>query len=180
MGQVRRGGAGSGGQRLHARRRSGGRGARLAGGLHGRQLAAWGRRFMAAAACTQHPPTRVHDGWMRCRIRKGSYSEKAARRLVREMVRAVAQCHGMHVMLRDIKPENVRGRRCAALGLFGRHAEEGAPQAPAPASQLASRRMYHTGCDPDSLLPCAAALPPPPTNAVHVPGPLPRVPPQGH
>jgi serine/threonine protein kinase len=41
------------------------------------------------------------------RIRRGSYSEQDARRLVREMVRAVAQCHGMNVMLRDIKPENV-------------------------------------------------------------------------
>ena len=41
------------------------------------------------------------------RIKLGSYSEADARRLVREMVRAVAQCHGMNVMLRDIKPENV-------------------------------------------------------------------------
>jgi serine/threonine protein kinase len=42
------------------------------------------------------------------RIKLGSYSEADARRLVREMARAVAQCHGMDVMLRDIKPENVR------------------------------------------------------------------------
>ncbi|KAL4433462.1 hypothetical protein ABPG77_010315 [Micractinium sp. CCAP 211/92] len=40
------------------------------------------------------------------KIKLGSYSEADARRLVREMVRAVAQCHGMNVMLRDIKPEN--------------------------------------------------------------------------
>lgn len=40
------------------------------------------------------------------KIKLGSYSENAARRLVREIVRAVAQCHGMNVLLRDIKPEN--------------------------------------------------------------------------
>ncbi|PRW20925.1 calcium-dependent kinase 26-like [Chlorella sorokiniana] len=40
------------------------------------------------------------------KVKMGSYSEKDAQRLVREMARAVAQCHGMDVMLRDIKPEN--------------------------------------------------------------------------
>ncbi|PSC69548.1 calcium-dependent kinase 17 [Micractinium conductrix] len=40
------------------------------------------------------------------KIKLGSYSEADARRLVREMTRSVAQCHGMDVMLRDIKPEN--------------------------------------------------------------------------
>lgn len=51
------------------------------------------------------------------RIKLGSYSEADARRLVREMVRAVAQCHGMNVMLRDIKPENVR--RVDGVGGWG-------------------------------------------------------------
>ncbi|KAL4856185.1 Calcium-dependent protein kinase 16 [Chlorella vulgaris] len=40
------------------------------------------------------------------KVKLNSYSESDARRLVQEIVRAVAQCHGMNVMLRDIKPEN--------------------------------------------------------------------------
>ena len=39
---------------------------------------------------------------------KGRYSEAQAARLVREVLRTVALCHAKHVMLRDIKPQNVR------------------------------------------------------------------------
>ena len=46
------------------------------------------------------------------RIKAGSYSEVVAARLVREILRTVAQCHAENVMMRDVKPENVR-RGCA-------------------------------------------------------------------
>lgn len=42
---------------------------------------------------------------------------------VREMARAVAQCHGMDVMLRDIKPENV-SRLISAPDLFNTKPED--------------------------------------------------------
>ncbi len=41
------------------------------------------------------------------RILKGKYSEQQAARLVQEILRTVAQCHAKHVLMRDIKPENV-------------------------------------------------------------------------
>eukprot|EP00887_Chlorella_sp_A99_P001826 scaffold19.g1826.t1 len=40
------------------------------------------------------------------RIKAGSYTERAAARLMRDIMRAIAQCHGLHVLLRDVKPEN--------------------------------------------------------------------------
>jgi hypothetical protein len=52
------------------------------------------------------PPTQPPPGR---RIRAGFYTERDAARLVREIVRTVAQCHSQGVMMRDIKPENVGG-----------------------------------------------------------------------
>lgn len=40
------------------------------------------------------------------KIKVGSYSERDAARLVKEILRTVAQCHAAGVMIRDIKPEN--------------------------------------------------------------------------
>ncbi|GBF96832.1 calcium-dependent kinase-like [Raphidocelis subcapitata] len=45
-------------------------------------------------------------GTMWQRIRRGAYSEAAAARIVREVLRAVAQCHAKGVILRDVKPDN--------------------------------------------------------------------------
>lgn len=43
-----------------------------------------------------------------CRIRKGRYTEGQAMRLIQEVLRTVAQCHAKSVLIRDVKPENVR------------------------------------------------------------------------
>ncbi|PSC75499.1 hypothetical protein C2E20_0993 [Micractinium conductrix] len=40
------------------------------------------------------------------RISSNSYGERAAARLVREVLRTVAQCHSKGIMMRDIKPHN--------------------------------------------------------------------------
>ncbi|GAB4817118.1 hypothetical protein N2152v2_004164 [Parachlorella kessleri] len=40
-------------------------------------------------------------------IMRGRYSERQAARLVREVLRTVALCHSKHIMMRDIKPQNV-------------------------------------------------------------------------
>ncbi|KAF8058936.1 CPK9 [Scenedesmus sp. PABB004] len=40
------------------------------------------------------------------RIRHGPPSEAAAARIIRDVLRAVAQCHAKHVILRDVKPDN--------------------------------------------------------------------------
>eukprot|EP00803_Ostreobium_quekettii_P004365 evm.model.scf_394.1 EVM.evm.TU.scf_394.1 scf_394:12902-20036(+) len=40
------------------------------------------------------------------RIKKGRYSEKDAAKIVKEILRAVAQCHAKNVVVRDVKPEN--------------------------------------------------------------------------
>ncbi|KAL4447878.1 hypothetical protein ABPG75_005097 [Micractinium tetrahymenae] len=37
---------------------------------------------------------------------RGTCSERAAARLVREVLRTVAQCHARHILMRDIKPHN--------------------------------------------------------------------------
>lgn len=37
------------------------------------------------------------------RIKRGQYSERMAARLVREVLRAVAQCHAKGVIVRDVK-----------------------------------------------------------------------------
>lgn len=50
-------------------------------------------------------------------VQGGKYSEKDASRLVRDVLRTVAQCHAQGVIMRDIKPENF---------LFASE-EEGAP-----------------------------------------------------
>ena len=50
------------------------------------------------------------------RIKAGSYSEVVAARLVREILRTVAQCHAENVMIRDVKPENVREEGGLRLG----------------------------------------------------------------
>ena len=42
-------------------------------------------------------------GSMWARIRRGAYGERAAARLVREVLRAVAQCHAKGVVIRDVK-----------------------------------------------------------------------------
>lgn len=44
--------------------------------------------------------------WEAIQRRGGAYSELDAARLVREIVRTVAQCHAAGVLIRDIKPEN--------------------------------------------------------------------------
>ncbi|KIZ00641.1 hypothetical protein MNEG_7321 [Monoraphidium neglectum] len=45
-------------------------------------------------------------GTMWQRIKRGAYSERTAARLVREVLRAVAQCHAKGVIVRDVKPDN--------------------------------------------------------------------------
>lgn len=45
--------------------------------------------------------------WDRIKARGGQYSERDAARMVREVLRTVAQCHAAGVMMRDVKPENV-------------------------------------------------------------------------
>jgi calcium-dependent protein kinase len=58
-------------------------------------------------------------------VAKGSYSEKDAAALVRDIVRVVAHCHSMGVMHRDLKPENFllesradnAGIKCTDFGL---------------------------------------------------------------
>ena len=40
-------------------------------------------------------------------MREGRYSEAQAARLVREVLRCVAQAHAKHIMIRDVKPQNV-------------------------------------------------------------------------
>ncbi|KAI8465162.1 MAG: kinase-like domain-containing protein [Monoraphidium minutum] len=45
-------------------------------------------------------------GTMWQRIKRGAYSERTAARLVREVLRGVAQCHAKGVILRDVKPDN--------------------------------------------------------------------------
>ena len=42
-------------------------------------------------------------------MREGRYSEAQAARLVREVLRCVAQAHAKHIMIRDVKPQNVGG-----------------------------------------------------------------------
>lgn len=44
--------------------------------------------------------------WDKIKERGGQYTERDAARLVRELLRTVAQCHASGVMMRDIKPEN--------------------------------------------------------------------------
>lgn len=44
--------------------------------------------------------------WDAIRARGGHYSERDAARLVREVLRTVAQCHAAGVLMRDVKPEN--------------------------------------------------------------------------
>jgi calcium-dependent protein kinase len=44
--------------------------------------------------------------WDAIRARGGAYTERDAARLVREVVRTVAQCHAAGVLMRDVKPEN--------------------------------------------------------------------------
>ena len=44
--------------------------------------------------------------WDAIKVRGGAYSERDAARLVREMLRTVAQCHAAGVLIRDVKPEN--------------------------------------------------------------------------
>jgi serine/threonine protein kinase len=55
--------------------------------------------------------------WDRIKARGGQYNERDAARLVREMVRTVAQCHAQGVMVRDVKPENVSGGRGGGGGV---------------------------------------------------------------
>lgn len=58
-------------------------------------------------------------------VAKGSYSEKDAAALIRDIVRVVAHCHSMGVMHRDLKPENFllesradnAGIKCTDFGL---------------------------------------------------------------
>lgn len=45
--------------------------------------------------------------WDRIKRRGEAYSEQDAARMVREMLRTVAQCHAAGVLMRDVKPENV-------------------------------------------------------------------------
>lgn len=52
-----------------------------------------------------------------CRILKGKYSEKQAARLIQGILRTVAQCHSAHVLMRDIKPENVGGGQGSLKGV---------------------------------------------------------------
>ncbi|PRW57858.1 calcium-dependent kinase 29-like [Chlorella sorokiniana] len=40
------------------------------------------------------------------RAQQGTYSERAAARIIRDVVRTVAQCHSKNIMMRDIKPQN--------------------------------------------------------------------------
>jgi calcium-dependent protein kinase len=42
-------------------------------------------------------------GTMWSRIKRGAYSERTAALLMREVLRAVAQCHAKGVILRDVK-----------------------------------------------------------------------------
>ncbi|KAL4553740.1 hypothetical protein Ndes2526B_g03571 [Nannochloris sp. 'desiccata'] len=44
--------------------------------------------------------------WDAIRARGGAYTERDAARLVREVIRTVAQCHSAGVLMRDVKPEN--------------------------------------------------------------------------
>ena len=44
--------------------------------------------------------------WDAIRARGGAYNELDAARLVREVLRTVAQCHAAGVLMRDVKPEN--------------------------------------------------------------------------
>ncbi len=44
--------------------------------------------------------------WDAIRARGGAYTERDAARLVREVIRTVAQCHAAGVLMRDVKPEN--------------------------------------------------------------------------
>ena len=44
------------------------------------------------------------------RIKRGAYSERTAARLVREVLRAVAQCHAKGVIVRDVKVRRGAGR----------------------------------------------------------------------
>ena len=118
------------------------------------------------------------------RIKAGSYSEKDARRLVREMARAVAQCHGMNVMLRDIKPENVRPGR-AGLGGWLRAGAlwaggPGGSWAPGPQAAGAGAPLSPAGVPPAPSSACTAPPAYPPAHTVYVPGRLARRPAQGH
>ena len=40
------------------------------------------------------------------RIKRGRYTEAVAARILREVLRAIAQCHAAGVLVRDVKPEN--------------------------------------------------------------------------
>jgi serine/threonine protein kinase len=40
------------------------------------------------------------------RVKNGSFSEKVAARLTREMLQALAYCHSHNIVHRDLKPEN--------------------------------------------------------------------------
>jgi serine/threonine protein kinase len=57
---------------------------------------------------TTHTTThaRPAGGELWVKIRRGEYNEARAARLVREVLRAVAQCHAKGIVIRDVKPEN--------------------------------------------------------------------------
>lgn len=45
-------------------------------------------------------------GQLWSRIRPGAYSERQAARILRDVLRSVAQCHARGIIVRDVKPEN--------------------------------------------------------------------------